>query len=86
MANGSANALNATSTDHGQSWRMIVHLTPETEAYGIYPGGQSGNPGSIFYQPFVKDWAAQEYYKLWMMKSSEKTDSRIKAVMHFTAG
>ena len=44
-ANGGRNAINANHGLHGPSWRMIVSLTPETEAWGIYPGGQSGNPG-----------------------------------------
>ena len=37
---------------------MIVSLTPETEAYGVYPGGQSGNPGSKFYDDFIDKWVA----------------------------
>ena len=41
------NCINAARNDHGPSWRMVVQLTEKTEAYGIYPGGQSGNPGSI---------------------------------------
>ncbi len=55
---GGVNIINATKQFHGPSWRMIVHLTDNTEAYGIYPGGQSGNPGSKFYDGFVDDWAA----------------------------
>ena len=30
------------------SWRMIVQLSNPTEAYGVYPGGQDGNPGVNF--------------------------------------
>ncbi|HVK98038.1 MAG TPA: penicillin acylase family protein, partial [Flavisolibacter sp.] len=37
--------INAITKTNGPSWRMVVHLSPETEAYGVYPGGQSGNPG-----------------------------------------
>lgn len=80
---GQAQALNATTSDHGQSWRMIVHLTPETEAYGIYPGGQSGNPGSPYYDAFIPSWSRQEYYRLWIMKEIETKDTRIKSVMTF---
>ena len=43
---GGVNIINATTEAHGPSWRMVVHLTDEIEAYGLYPGGQSGNPGS----------------------------------------
>jgi penicillin amidase len=62
---------------------MIVSLTPETEAWGIYPGGESGNPGSKFYDDFVTDWALGKYYKLWVMKASEANDPRVKWTMSF---
>jgi len=81
---GWGNTINALSHSHGPSWRMIVHLTTETEAYGVYPGGQQGNPGSRFYDSFVDTWAKGEYYKLWMMKPSEVKDPRIKWTMNFS--
>jgi penicillin amidase len=61
---GGVNIINATTDIHGPSWRMIVHLTDEIEAYGLYPGGQSGNPGSVYYDTFVDYWAAGKYYRL----------------------
>lgn len=81
---GWSNTLNAVTNTHGPSWRMIVHLTSPTEAYGIYPGGQSGNPGSKYYDNFVNNWAAGKYYPLWMMKEAEKGDKRIKCKMSFS--
>jgi penicillin amidase len=81
---GGTNIINATTETHGPSWRMIVSLTPETEAYGIYPGGQSGNPGSRFYDNAISKWAAGEYYSLWMMKPSEQKDQRVKWKMQFS--
>jgi penicillin amidase len=80
---GGTNTINAAKEQHGPSWRMIVSLTPETEAYGIYPGGESGNPGSVFYDNFVSDWAVGKYYKLWVMKASESNDKRVKGMMSF---
>ncbi|MBC7553008.1 MAG: penicillin acylase family protein, partial [Taibaiella sp.] len=41
---GWGNTLNAAKPNHGPSWRMIVQMGKEIEAYGVYPGGQSGNP------------------------------------------
>jgi penicillin G amidase len=76
-------ALNAQSATHGPSWRMIVHLSPETEAYGVYPGGQSGNPGSRFYDQFVDAWAAAKYYRLWIMKKGDVKNPRIKWTLSF---
>lgn len=81
---GGTNIINATKTDHGPSWRMVVSLTPQTEAYGVYPGGQSGNPGSRYYDNFVDQWAAGKYYPLWMMKKEETADKRIKGKMSFS--
>lgn len=81
---GGENIINATKKFHAPSWKMIVHLTDETEAYGIYPGGQSGNPGSRYYDNFVDDWAAGKNYRLWMMKPTEKNSDRITHTMKFT--
>ena len=80
---GGAHTINAANAQHGPSWRMIVSLTPQTEAYGIYPGGQSGNPGSKFYDNFVDNWAQGKYYTLWVMKDSDASDSRVKWKMSF---
>ena len=81
---GWSNVINATTHSHGPSWRMIVHLTSETEAYGIYPGGQSGNPGSRYYDDFVDKWSKGEYYRLWVMKPTEKNDPRIRGFLKFS--
>ena len=63
---------------------MIVSLTATTEAYGVYPGGQSGNPGSKYYDNFVDQWAAGKYYSLWMMAKGEEKDKRVMGVMTFS--
>ncbi len=81
---GGLHVINATKENHGPSWRMIVQLTRETEAYGIYPGGQSGNPGSVYYDNYVNDWASGKYYLLWSMKKEQAADKRIKWIMVFT--
>ena len=33
-------------------------------AYGIYPGGQSGFPGSVYYDNMVNDWVNGVAYPL----------------------
>jgi len=81
---GGTHCINAAKPDHGPSWRMVISLTQKTEAYGVYPGGQSGNPGSKYYDTFVDQWAAGKYYTLWMMTKGEEKDSRIKGVMSFS--
>jgi penicillin amidase len=80
---GGTYSINATKTTHGPSWRMVVHLSPETEAYGVYPGGQNGNPGSRYYDNFVDTWAKGEYYPLVMMKKGVSSASA-KWTMRFT--
>lgn len=68
---GGKHIINATTENHGPSWKMIVHMLEEPEAFVVYPGGQSGNPGSRFYDQFVDKWAAGEQYKAWFLKRGE---------------
>ncbi len=63
-AGGGRNIINAFEKTHGPSWRMIVELTDDINAYGVYPGGQSGNAGSKYYDDFVDTWAAGKYYRI----------------------
>jgi penicillin amidase len=82
---GNGDIINATTVIHGPSWRMVVQLTETTEAYGVYPGGQSGNPGSRFYDNFVDAWVKGEYHSLWMMKRGETADKKVRWTMSFVA-
>jgi penicillin amidase len=80
---GGVHVINATKQFHGPSWKMVVHQTDDIEAYGIYPGGQNGNPGSREYDEFVDDWAAGKYYRLWIMKKTESNDRRVRSALKF---
>lgn len=64
QATGSKDAINALHHSFGPSWRMIVSLEAETKAWGILPGGQSGNPGSFYYDSSLEDWTKGQYRKL----------------------
>jgi penicillin amidase len=66
---GGQGIVNATKKDHGPSWRMVVELGKEMKARGVYPGGQSGNPGSAFYDNAINDWVQGNYYELYFMQS-----------------
>jgi penicillin amidase len=81
---GGTHCINAAKETHGPSWRMVVQLSEPTEAFGIYPGGQSGNPGSMYYDVFIDDWAAGRYYPLWVMKKEEEKDKRVKCTIRFS--
>ena len=59
---------------HGPSWRMIVEMSSPPTAYVIYAGGQSGNPGSKYYDNLVDTWAAGEYREILFMQNAQKTD------------
>lgn len=86
LIGGGKGVINATSADHGQSWRMVIHMTDDIEAYGIYPGGQSGNPGSKYYDNFIDDWAAGKHHRLLFMKRGTTSDPAIKWSMEFRKG
>ncbi|MCX8473229.1 MAG: penicillin acylase family protein [Sediminibacterium sp.] len=59
---GADKTINCIIDKHGPSWRMVVEMGDKIKAYGVYPGGQSGNPGSKFYDNFVTNWANGGYY------------------------
>ena len=61
---GSFEAINATRFGYGPSWRMVVELGPEVKAWGVYPGGTSGNPGSPNYDEYVENWRTGQHYEL----------------------
>lgn len=80
---GGTHSINAAKQFHGPSWRMVVQLSEKTEAYGVYPGGQSGNPGSRYYDTFIDYWAAGKYYPLWVMDNDERENkNNIKWTVH----
>ena len=83
---GNGNIINAVTHSHGPSWRMIVQMSTPTEAYGVYPGGQSGNPGSRFYDNYIDQWVTGQYNKLWFMREGDRTDKNVKWVLTFAKG
>jgi len=66
---GSKSTVNALSETNGPSWRMVVELGKMPKGYGVFPGGQSGNPGSPFYDNMVDAWAHGKLYDLYYMQS-----------------
>lgn len=67
---GWSNTVNAMKGTHGPSWRMVVEMGKEINAYGIYPGGQSGNPGSKYYADFLDQWTKGTYNKLLFLSAT----------------
>lgn len=68
FTDGGGESVNAVRGSHGPSWRMVVQLGPEIKAWGVYPGGQSGNAGSKYYDNMIDDWNNGKLYPLWFMK------------------
>lgn len=62
IVGGTVESLNAIANGSGPSWRMVVDLGDTLNSYVVYPGGQSGNPGSKFYDNMVDDWTKGNYY------------------------
>lgn len=81
---GHPEAINAIRNPNGPSWRMIVALGPQLEAYGVYPGGQSGNPGSVHYNSMIDAWMKGEYNKLLFFKDAAEAAERSSSRIEFT--
>ena len=70
---GGSSVVNAHTQTHGPSWRMIVSLDKTgIKAVGVYPGGQSGNPGSPYYSNMIEPWATAKYFTLRLVSSPEQ--------------
>ncbi|WP_417888493.1 penicillin acylase family protein [Xanthomarina gelatinilytica] len=74
---GDRNTVNAADKNHGPSWRMIVEMTSPPTALGIYPGGQSGNPGSKYYDNFIDRWAIGEYFQALFIQDQNNSEDII---------
>ncbi|MEO9869220.1 penicillin acylase family protein [Ekhidna sp.] len=75
---GNRSIVNAASSRHGPSWRMVVELGDgEVNAWGVYPGSQTGNPGNPKYGHMIGDWASGNYYKLLFTPSLSANDDAI---------
>lgn len=74
---GSKHTVNAMSEKNGPSWRMIVLLGNEPKAYGVLPGGASGNPGSPFYDNQISTWESGTLQELRLLSSSTPEQDHI---------
>jgi penicillin amidase len=79
ITGGGGSIVNAMTKHHGPSWRMVVELGPTPRAFGVYPGGQSGNPGSPYYLNLLKKWEQGELYELIFLQSANDKNDRIIA-------
>ncbi|MFQ5702964.1 MAG: penicillin acylase family protein [Gemmatimonadales bacterium] len=75
------------SGSHGASWRMVVELGPEVKAWAIYPGGQSGNPASRWYDNNIPRWVNGELEEVLFPKSpAELEGADVAAELTLSSG
>jgi penicillin amidase len=71
---------------HGASWRFVVELAPAIRAWGVYPGGQSGNPVSSRYADRMALWQAGELAELRVpLAAADLTPEQTSARVVFTS-
>lgn len=53
------------TTTHSASWRVVVDFSgARPQGYGVYPGGQSGNPFSDLYDEHIAAYVGFQHYVL----------------------
>jgi penicillin amidase len=77
---GSSNLVNAIHEGAGPSWRMVVQMGPTVKGYGVFPGGESGNPGSFYYTDMLQTWKDGQLNELLYLRSANEKSDRIKSV------
>ena len=85
QVDGHDDAINSTKANHGPSQRLIVEMTSPPRAWGIIPGGQSGNPGSVFYDNFIDHWRDGKYVEFIYMTSPTSQDDAVTFTLQLSA-
>jgi hypothetical protein len=65
------------SNSFGAYFKMfpeMVELSDQPNAFGTYPGGQSGNPASAYYSNRIETWASGSYDTLSLPSSGQEID------------
>jgi penicillin amidase len=83
---GRPGVINATGRTFGPSWRMVVALGPQVQAWGILPGGPSGSPGSPYYDASVDGWVRGELHELLYLDAADTPSDRIVGRATLEAG
>ncbi len=77
-AGGNHDIVNAHSKTHGPSWRMVVSLEKSgIKSWAVYPGGQSGNPGSEHYTDQLNQWVEGKYFSLLFLQTPEDAGNKL---------
>lgn len=82
---GNRESINASQRRAGPSWRMVVSLEKTgVKAWAVYPGGQSGNPGSKFYDNYVDPWRDNRHLALTFTPAFESYTANTIRTVTFT--
>jgi penicillin amidase len=74
QTSGGVDIINATRLREGPSWRLVIEMDDNLQPFGIYPGGQSGYPGSVHYDDYVNDWVDEKFYELPFGKTANEIE------------
>jgi penicillin amidase len=85
-AGGTGGVIDALRDNHGPSWRMVVQMGPTVKGYGVFPGGESGNPGSFYYRDMFQTWKDGKLNELLFLKSADEGSDRIKSTLTLSGG
>jgi penicillin amidase len=80
-AGGAGSVINALRDGNGPSWRMVVQLGPQVKGYGVLPGGESGNPGSFYYDNMLQTWKDGRLNELLFLQSVGESSKRIQSTL-----
>lgn len=84
FSGGGSGIVNALKERHGPSWRTVIAPGATPTAFGIYPGGQSGNPGSPFYDNMIDPWSRGELKEILFEDCPGDNTKRVKTSMKFS--
>ena len=79
LASGTGGVIDALRNNNGPSWRMVVQMGPTVKGYGVFPGGESGNPGSFYYSNMLNTWKEGKLNELLFLNSITENSKRIKS-------
>jgi penicillin amidase len=80
-AGGVAGVIDALKSNNGPSWRMVVQMGPTVKGYGIFPGGESGNPGSFFYNDMFETWKNGKLNEMLFLKSADEASNLVESTL-----